>query len=628
MWIHWAFAPGLFRIRFSNDKVNWDDLFGGFRYSLKQGNANWWKSVLSNPITRWKFKSFDERIGFTEAKWIRYVEITMTLPVNQYFGLYNLEFYKKSQTMVMIKSRKPRENMCLSVNNGIQINFSPVLAIDCLQGISYSDNRDIWVLTSNGYIVTYQDKKCLESPSSSVINIVDCGIAADYKDDREKWILDFDGKIRSSKEQYTCLTLADDSIDDLIPFNDMKASASSTQNDNVHEPLKALDKDMNNYWASDPSKNEVVFEIYFPKYPYILRSINIEWKFPAKSFSVIGLLSDGYWKKFFNTKNNRETLTLVNFMNYDILGIKIEMHESTTKMNEMNVYGITDIALHTGGKTLLREPCKTIMNDANLWQIIDVNFLDNVTGSEMKKAWSELHKTRTQLKIFEVIYKKIPDNLLRMKEKASILRKKIIDLFIKFEEAQNRLVRFEDLLKSEKIQIFTLGAVKYFPAVDCYHIVKAYPSKRSGFYWIKNECTNEAIRVFCDFASYDKQGGLDYFIFNDDQKINLPMKNVNTLHDIRMKCAKKGLEPIQIKNLKMLENIHFLLLKMGYNLKDNMIIPLGYDYNCDLAKCSGLYKSLNDEHSPELNEIISNFKKSSDLPVLNLRNTVVRLYFI
>ena len=54
------------------------------------------------------------------------------------------------------------------------------------------------------------------------------------------------------------------------------------------------------------------------------------------------------------------------------------------------------------------------------------------------------------------MYKNIPDTLLRMKEKSSILRKKLITSFSGFEDVQYKLVKFEDFLKSEKIQIFTI----------------------------------------------------------------------------------------------------------------------------------------------------------------------------
>ena len=399
MWIHWAFAPGEFKIRFSNDNQNFFDLFDGFRYSIKDGNVDWWKSVLSNSKTRWKFKSFDERINFPDPVWAKYVEITMKIPVNQYFGIYKLEFYAKNKSIVMLKSLKPRESLCISIANGLLKNYSPVIASDCLQSISYGDNRDLWILNSNGYITSFRDTKCLESPTVNRVDIVDCGSASDFKDDREKWILDYDGKIRSSKEQFTCLSLVDDSFGDLIPVDDLKCSASSTQNDNLHNPDKALDEDKDSYWASNPSKNEVIYEVYFYKYPYVIKLLEIEWKFPAKKFIVIALLPDGFWKTFAKVNNNRETKTLVSLLNLDILGIKIVMYESTTKFEELSIYGILGIDFHTGSTYLRRELCKDILNNANIWKIIDVSFSDTVTGYEYNKAWADLHKTRTKFKI-------------------------------------------------------------------------------------------------------------------------------------------------------------------------------------------------------------------------------------
>ena len=257
----------------------------------------------------------------------------------------------------------------------------------------------MWVLNSNGYITTYRDSKCLESPSSHTIDIVDCGLSADYKDDREKWILDYDGKIRSSKEQFTCISLVDDSVKDLVPREDMKATASSTQSDNLHEPHRVFDNDVNTYWASDLSKNEVIFEVYFHKYPYILKEIEIIWKFPAKEFVIIGLLLDGYWNTFAKVSNNRETRNKFTLLNYDINGIKIIMKQSTTKLNDMHIYGINTLAFHTGARFLRREPCKGMLNNANLWQIVDVDYKDDVIGMQYKKAWAELHKTRTKYKI-------------------------------------------------------------------------------------------------------------------------------------------------------------------------------------------------------------------------------------
>ena len=170
-------------------------------------------------------------------------------------------------------------------------------------------------------------------------------------------------------------------------------------NDGLHNADRANDSDINSYWASNPSKNEVIFEIYFYKFPYVIKDIEINWKFPAKNFFVIGLLTDGFWKKFAKIFDNRETMTVISLLNFDIMGIKIVMLDSTTKFEELSIYGIKSINFHTGSTYLRREPCKPILNNANLWKIINVYFTDEVTGHEYYKASAELHKTRTKFKI-------------------------------------------------------------------------------------------------------------------------------------------------------------------------------------------------------------------------------------
>ena len=58
IWIHWAFAPGEYKISYSNDETKTDttvfDLItNGNQQSVKNADLNWWKSVLSNSKTRW-----------------------------------------------------------------------------------------------------------------------------------------------------------------------------------------------------------------------------------------------------------------------------------------------------------------------------------------------------------------------------------------------------------------------------------------------------------------------------------------------------------------------------------------------------------------------------------------------
>jgi hypothetical protein len=226
-----------------------------------------------------------------------------------------------------------------------------------------------------------------------------------------------------------------------------------------------------------------------------------------------------------------------------------------------------------------------------------------------------------------IIYKKVPDILDKLNNKSSILKKKIIDVYATFQEIQMKLLRFEDFLKSENMKVFTLAANKYFPASDCAHIIRAYPSKRSGFYWIKNDCTPKPLRVYCDFDSYSQKGGLDYIIYNREKAVNSPMEGIKKYTDIRKECAKIGLEPLQFKSLRMIKIVHYLLRKQKYNLKDKLIVPLAYDYNCDVSKCSGKYKSLNDENSFDINDYLKQLTVGGGVSNL-LSKSVVNVLFI
>jgi len=617
LWIHWAFAPAEYKISYSNDESRTDStvfdlVSNGYQRTIKTGDLNWWKSVLSNSKTRWKYKSFDQRIDFDETVWARIIQISMRIPVNQYYGIFNLEFYTKSKEVVMIKSKKLGEELCLTVVNGQLSNNSPVVALDCLQAISYGDNRDLFVLNSNGFITTFRDGKCLESPAPNRVDILDCGISSQYKDEREKWIMESDGKIRSTKEEFTCLSVSDMSVGDEIPAEDIKVSASSNQADGLHDASRAVSYEVTKYWASAPSIGDVIFEIYFHKYSYIARDMTVYWKFPAKRYKIIGLYPDGYWKVFKKGKDNRDDTSYVNLMNKDLMGIKIVMLESTTKIEEKNVYGIRNIIIHTGSKYLRRDPCKDILLDANKFEIISVGILDKVTGDEFKRSKSALHQTRTKLKVVETMYQKVPDSIIRMKQTATNINQKLNLLSNSFIDIKNRLKLFSDFLAMENIKIFTLAANEYFPSMDCANIIKSFPSKRSGMYWIKNECMPKPLQVYCDFDSYGKKGGLDYYIYNDNQPINTPFKNkFKSYLDLRYKCNLLGLEPFEIKNDIMLNNIFNLLKLLKYDLSTDTIIPIAYDYNCDVSKCSGLFKPINDINSGDISDLIAAFIKEN-----------------
>lgn len=77
--------------------------------------------------------------------------------------------------------------------------------------------------------------------------------------------------------------------------------------------------------------------------------------------------------------------------------------------------------------------------------------------------------------------------------------------------------------------------------------------------------------------------------------------------DLRLKCYKLGMEPLEIKNDKMLNIIYYLLKILDFDLTSNNLFPFAYDYNCDVSKCSNIFKPLNDINTGDITEIINNF---------------------
>jgi len=58
-------------------------------------------------------------------------------------------------------------------------------------------------------------------------------------------------------------------------------------------------------------------------------------------------------------------------------------------------------------------------------------------------------------------------------------------------------------LKNPKNEVSNqLGNSGEMAADSCAHIRQQFSYKVSGFYWVKVECSKEAMRVFCDFSIF------------------------------------------------------------------------------------------------------------------------------
>ncbi len=664
LWIYWAFAPGEFRIQYSNDDVNYYDIFiNKFRLTEQNSSISWWKKIISNPITRWQHRSFDERIEFENPIFAKFIIITMRIPVNKYFGIYKIEFYQKQKIFAMLKSKAAGKYSCLSIINGENhsLSYQPIIAQACLDILSYGDNRDLFILNSNNMITTFNGGLCLSSSTSDIVEISNCTEAEEYKDDRNKWIIEFNGLIRSMKNPETCLSLVDSSYKDYIPSDALKVQASSSLADDNHLAQVAIEYfDLNNYWASAPSLNNVIFQVLLFKYSANIKKIEINWKFPAKKFTVYALFSNGFWKVLTKIFDNREHLSTIYVMHYDIKGVKIIMSESTTKFEGQNIYGINKIYFKIQGEFIIRQSCDKLIDDINKWEIIDIDYTDSTNNSDMKKSFSDLFNVELKLERITKVFEKIPSKIIDISENSVKINEQLKSLNSVFEISKFKLKNFESLLKENmNSNNFVISENKYFPAPSCSYIRYAFPHKRSGFYWIKNECFPEPLKMYCDFNTSEDQV-MDYYIVYDKEKYtkksndeflekqkelkNDSEKNTNDFNnqdnnnlnfnfsnsiknenlkidyfDLRKMCTDLGLEPIEISNLRSLDIIDYLIEKYDINLGNEIEfygIPIGVDYDCiyDLRfkgskgnNCKEKFKSLSSNKSIDLMNIIMKY---------------------
>jgi hypothetical protein len=410
----------------------------------------------------------------------------------------------------MLKSKLlNHNNLCVSSLNTKITNSSPLIAMNCLQAISYSDNRSIFKLHSKGMITTVNGDKCIQSLHlSDNIELTDCVKANVFGDDREKWTVDYEGKIVSIKHDNVCIGIDLNDNNDVLPLHTLDIKVNSEQNDNKHKAINAFTLGDNEYWTSDVSDSEVIFEIYLSKYSSVLSTVNIDWKFPAKYYEVYALYNDGNWEMVYSINDNKDTVTDINLNDKEYSGIKIVMIESTVKINMKNVYAINNIRLITNIKRMKKMNCNDVIEQNNMFDIIEINN-NIITNTKMKFdiTESKLLNTKHKLNSIQRSFMEIPGMLITMKEKA-IQYKTLLQTFDnKIYDYQKQLeLLIDDINNNNNYNVnnnkqtnIQLGSDSSNPAYNCASILHNNPHKRSGFYWIKSECMLHSLKIYCDF---------------------------------------------------------------------------------------------------------------------------------
>lgn len=591
--IYWIFAPLEYKIKYTNDRINWFDLFEGFKKTINNSNNNesWRSTLASNIEDKYIFSSFQTVVDVDKPFFASQIEIIMRMPINTYFGIKKVELFTLKESLVMFKSKN--FDLCLSLINGNNINLSNLVAIDCISAINYADNRELFYIHNNGYITNFNKDKCLESPDYLTVRVNQCARSNEYRDDREKFQLTFDGKIRSLKDYNTCLTinLRESLANDLF----VKVTSSSTIPDQKHEAKNVLDILTDNFWASEYVKERVVFLIEFIKFPVAIKTLKIEWKFPAYKFKVFSLFPDNIWRIFFDLDNNTENQTEINLKSLDIKALKIVMIKSTVLKDSFYIYGISKLHLQTGGYFIYREQCfDNLVDERNIWELKYVNkeIIDLKVSRNLKESWAQISKLKAKMASLVEMFKMIPLKILDFKQKSIKIKLLLQTINDKFNSIEKTLIDYSQFLKPKDIKEVSLASDESLPAYSCDAVKYAFPNKRSGFYYIKNECMPKALKLYCNFQkeeqkqNFDNNNNFIFYDFDDFYIVNTREKgdkeeSINSINSINKVCNDLGLETKDFKKLNEINLVKLLLSKFKVSFIDNTnnktsIIPIAY----------------------------------------------------
>jgi len=593
-----------------------------WREAVQGGNKSWWESLI--PFLRTAYKSFPDRITFDTPVFAKKVRIIMKGPVNYYFGLYRVDIFIRNWILVIKNTPEGQtKEDCWVINTVAPKLNTPVKTSDCLYAIGYSENRELFVLLYDSRLVHYNSGLCVTSGYSKDIHLEDCNSASGFSDGRNKFNFWEDGRITPHYAGDECIHRPVDAT----PIGIQKegvAEATSEIADGGHSAYRAIDGNEGSYWASNPGDEIATITIYF-KIWMSMEDLNITWKYEPQDFEVFAYTLENGWRPILKVTGNSLKQNKLKLKRINARAIQIKMSKTKNKMLKLPIYAITGIEITDGSILLKRKPCNTLGNNIKQWILDDqwYYYIGNKPPyieayNALTRTYLELKKRNRKINIEFLHAKKAKTKAQQLKELLKDTKKKLHKLLAKIKLFETEKYSwknndFESFLFKFNLELFYpylpkaipdalhIGTILSNPGLDCWHIKKNSPTKKSGFYWIKTSCTKKAIRVYCDF-SVDGLGTSIYVYKTEMTNVNSPILDVDikSAKDIKKLCAQEGLHPIEINNHLTISRITQYLQFLGHDLRLPIVYPLGYDFSCDKGSCSLSYKSISSADSNDV----------------------------
>jgi len=624
MEITWTNPPERFRLYFKLDESS--------KYIPLTELIEKYKKVEDGKKKNKDTVSMKDSFLFHKPLFAKRVRIAMNKPTKQdTFGIEYVKFFEK-RTTIMMRNQTiyPDKQVCFWVNSPNPQEFDKIELLDCVEAIQLGDNRELWVYYTDRSIRHYISQMCMGFDDKYNLCLRKCI----ENDPTYKVFVNTDGSLNfEGFEDRIISANTHNRVGQNFVNMKTELTVTSQADSGVYRKENIL-VGGDGFWMSHPGKKVATLQVLFGKelkgYKQLkVDQIKIDWVYQPKEFMVYSWRPGGAWvflQKFKDLPQGPGTSTIP-VLAEEFSAIMISMVKPNIDKNGTFSYGISHIFIGCNSMTMSVATRQTASSTGSNFDFdIQYNTIVSKSAPYQKSRDGFSHASEKLISFYKKLMKRM-DTMDKIKDKAMKHKAKLDlgSLFIQ-ENAQDKLDDFgsnalgrpTNPMFMEKVQQYAphneisglsnqqegvpqLGSDRA-PAEDCLQLKVINPKIKSGFFYIKTECSYKPVRVYCDFKLHGS--AVDIFIENDDNPEPDPdLKNFNIKDatDIREICAKRGLEPLEIHKADMLQRTILVLKSLGYKLKEGKVIPIGYDYSCEKEACVGNFNSINENNSIPVN---------------------------
>lgn len=265
--IGWSYSPGTFKVLASSDGANFEDA------------TSWRSSGQTEPAYR-------EHVMFRSPMRLVAVTILLRSPRSwDYFGIDQVSLIAEPGPTMIVSGATAPEELCVVSGGGSSVLLEP-----CLRAMAAADDREVFVLDSQGQISDVAGTRCIavadgDALGGGRLTQQNCEAAALANDGRSNWEATPTGQLKLAQMGGYCLGSSGSWIEGVLPAGTVASATSSLSG---HEASRVLDGNPATFWAAGALALEmrpVDIELFLRE-PVILYALDVEWLNSPRSFEV------------------------------------------------------------------------------------------------------------------------------------------------------------------------------------------------------------------------------------------------------------------------------------------------------------------------------------------------------